>query len=242
MTLTLEELKEKIRIGRQSCHHMGHSFVEAAELVFLKKDKKSKDRFIVNGLEHLQEAYKKEKGVCLLTLHLGNPDFSIVGVGLHDIKLNVISKDFSIDWLNNIWFGLRERFGTQFIKSKNSAYHILKALKRNEAVVFVQDQFMPHPHGIRTQFFGKYTGTAAGLAALSFRSGAPVVPVYAYRDGEGKTVIVFEKEIRFQRSDNYVEDLLQFTQLCNHKLEEIVLKKPEQWMWVHRRWKKFPKK
>ena len=97
----------------------------------------------------------------------------------------------------------------------------------------VNDQFTGPPIGVRTTFFGKETGTAAGLAVMSQRSGAPVVSVYIYRKEDGRHAIHFVREIPSEGPAERV------TQGYNDELESFVRKHPDQWMWLHKRWKRF---
>ena len=231
--------RDKIRIGRASCCNMGRGLIEFTRIPFLKPDEKSIDLFEFRGLEYLDSAKSQGKGVCLLSLHLGNGDFGVAGLAIKGVRLHLISKQFKIQWINDLWFGLRESLGTKFIPPRNSSYGVLKALRAKEPVVFVQDQFMGPPIGLKTTFFGKETGTAMGLAIMVQRTGAPVLPIYTYREDSGKTVVIFEKPLEFDKIEDKEEKILHITQKCNDKLEDLVRKKPEQWMWVHRRWKRF---
>ncbi len=229
--------KEKKQIARASCTNLGMVYVEFMRMRFLNENKL--DQFEVFGLEHLLEAQKKEKGVCLLTLHLGNGDYACAGFSLMGHPVVLISKEFKVKWINEAWFGMRSRLGTSFIKPRRSSYDILKSLKNKKTVVFVMDQFMGPPIGVETTFFGHPTGSAMGLAVMAQRSKAPVVPIYTCRTKEGKTQIHFSKEIPMQEKESKEETIAFMTQVYQDKLEEFVRKHPDQWMWVHRRWKPF---
>jgi KDO2-lipid IV(A) lauroyltransferase len=146
----------------------------------------------------------------------------------------MVSKFFKAKWLNDLWFGMRERLGTKFISPRDSSYALLKALKRNHIVVIPLDQFTGPPIGVRTTFFGRETGTAAGLAVMAERSKAPVLSVYTWRRPNGRHVIEFVREIPTGDADREV-----VTQRFNHELEAFVRLHPDQWMWIHKRWKKF---
>jgi len=106
-------------------------------------------------------------------------------------------------------------------------------------VIFVLDQFMGPPIGVKTLFFGKETGTAMGLTVMAKRTGAPVIPVYCHERADGKQVVSCESEIEFEEKGEKSETLTYMTQKYTDKLESIIKLYPEQWMWVHRRWKKF---
>lgn len=229
---------ERLDIARRSLCNMGRSFIEFCHFPFMQDNPQYLHEFEIEGREHLDEALTKGRGVCLMTLHLGNGDYATAGLSIHGIHFYLISKEFKFRWLNNMWFDMRSRLGTKFIAPRNSTYQILKALKKNEIVVFVQDQFMGPPIGVKTTFFDHETGTALGLAIMASRYNSPIVPVYNYRRDDGKIVIVFEHEMKFETSATG-EELHKFiTQKCNDKLQEFIEKYPEQWLWVHRRWKK----
>jgi KDO2-lipid IV(A) lauroyltransferase len=153
--------------------------------------------------------------------------------------MQLISKEFKSRWLNDLWFGMRRKHGTRFIAPEKSSFEILRALRRNELVVFVLDQFMGPPIGVRTRFFGKETGTAMGCALMADRTHSPVVPCYTYRKEDGRHVMVFEKPIEFLDHGLRDQNIAVMTQIYTDKIEAIVRKHPGQWMWIHRRWKEF---
>lgn len=228
---------ERRRVGRASCVNLGMTFIEVCRLPFVSE--KDRSQFEIVGREHFDQAHAKGRGVCLMTLHMGNGDWGIAGLALEKIKLVVISKVFKLQWLNNLWFDARKLLGTEFIDVRNSSITILKALKKKETVVFVLDQFMGPPIGVRTRFFGHETGTAMGLAVIAGRSQAPVVPAYTLRLPDGRTRITFLPEIPFVESANKDDTVREMTQRYCDIVEQIIRRCPEQWMWVHRRWKRY---
>lgn len=229
--------EERLRLARLSLRHMGRTLMDYTVFPFLRRE--DVDRFFVfEGREHVDKALDEGKGVFLLTLHLGNGDFAVAVLSLLGWPMNLISKEFKTRWLNDLWFGMRRRHGTRFISPEKSSFEILRCLRRNELVVFVLDQFMGPPIGVRTRFFGKETGTAAGLALLAGRTDAPVIPCYTYRRPDGYQVAVFEAPIALDDGPNG-KDITVMTQAYTDKLESIVRRYPEQWMWIHRRWKEF---
>ncbi len=233
---------ERVRLGRRSCLNMGLTVVEYAFLPRLTRQQVERE-FVVEGAEHIERARRspsgESRGVCLLTLHLGNGDLACGALSLLGYPMVLISKEFKLKWLNDLWFGMRARLGTEFIPPRNSSYAILKALKKSKFVTFVLDQFMGPPIGVETTFFSHPTGTALGLAVMAQRSRCPVVPVYTYRREDGKTVIRFESEIAFEEKDTAESSQAHMTQVYTDYLESVIRRHPEQWMWVHRRWKEF---
>lgn len=228
--------KEATQMARKSLFHMGLTLVEFFSMPFLWS-KEFRDLYDVEGEEYLQEALKEGKGVFALSLHLGNGDMGAAALAAWDYPTKIISKIFKSKWLNKIWFSAREAKGVGFIPPRKSTYEILKALKKNEIVIFVLDQYTGPPNGVLTTFFGIETGTAVGLALFAQRSGAPVLPVYTYRIGPKKHKIIIKPPIPFEEKETKEESLRHMTQQYNTVVEDAIRKTPEQWMWVHRRWK-----
>lgn len=219
---------------------MGYNLVEILQIPQLNA-RNVDEKLVFEGEEHYAAAQAKGKGVLLLSLHLGNGDLGITGLSLKSYPLHLISKKFKTAWVNRLWFGLREMKGTKFIDphGRETAFQILKALKAGEGVVFVIDQFMGRPYGIPTTFFGVPTATAYGLALFATKTRAPVLPAYTYRDSELKLHVAFGPEIPFEEVADKDLQMLRMTQKYNEVLEALILKHPEQWMWVHRRWKRW---
>ncbi len=229
---------KRISTARASVCHLGRSFVEFLRLPTAELDDYS-NHFDIHGLENLQNAQKRGKGVFLLISHIGNGDWATVGFSLNGLKLSSITKEFKWRPLNDFWFHTRQRFGLDLIPDRKSSLTILKKLKQNEIVGFMLDQFLGPPIGIKTLFFGRETGTPMGLAVLVERSRAPVVPALTYRLADGRTAISFEPEIPFVDTGDKERNIQVNTQRYCDKIEGWVREHPEQWMWVHRRWKEF---
>jgi Kdo2-lipid IVA lauroyltransferase/acyltransferase len=229
---------ERVRLGRKAMIEFCANVVQYSYLPFLDNSALA-GFFTFEGRENIERVQARGKGVLMLTLHLGNGDLAMAGLGLIGLPINMISKVMKAKWLNDMWFGLREKFGVKFIAPRNSSFAVLKALKRNEVVIFVQDQFTGPPIGVKTTFFGHETGTGLGLATMAERSGAGVVPTYNLRRPDGTIHIVFGPEIPFEAMGDQDETLRHMTQVYNDRLEQYVKMCPEQWMWLHKRWKKF---
>jgi len=230
--------KERKRIALESYKNMGRTLIEYSHVQFLEQNWIEKNVEFV-GLENLREARKKDKGVCLATLHLGSGDLALCLLAKIGVPINLISKHFKSDWLNNIWFGMRKKIGIRFTPEEKSSFQILRALKNKDVVVFVIDQFMGPPVGVKTNFFGRETGTAAGLALFAIRSGAPVLPAYCYRRKDGKIVVGFDPIIPLKVTGDMKFDLERNTQIFTEWVEKIIRIFPDQWLWLHRRWKVF---
>jgi KDO2-lipid IV(A) lauroyltransferase len=234
--------EKRRQVGRESVYNMGRGFFEF--FIIPHMDQHWVDTHVAfEGLEYYQQAQEKGKGVLLMSLHLGNGDIGASTLVMKGHPLNIITKIFKNEFFNDLWFSFRGGKGVRHIDAHgpSTAFDILKALKRKEGVIFVIDQFMGKPFGILTQFFGRATGSAYGLALFAIKTKAPVLPIYTYEGADQKMHVIFEPEVPVL--DLLTEDkeasILAMTQRFNDKIEEIVRKHPEQWMWVHRRWKEF---
>ncbi|UYL08526.1 lysophospholipid acyltransferase family protein [Bdellovibrio sp. SKB1291214] len=233
---------ERKKVGRESVYQLGYNF---GEFFFIPNmDRQWVDKNVVfDGLENYEKAVAMGKGFFYLTLHLGNGDLAANALSVIGQDINIITKRFKTQWFDDLWFSIRGAGGVKYIDAHGptNAFDILKALKRNSGLVFVLDQYMGKPFGVATSFFGKRTGTAYGLALFAQKTKAPVLPIYTYEGADGKVHVVIEPAMDL--SPSIVEDkdqsIVNLTQSFNDKLESIIRKHPEQWMWVHRRWKDF---
>lgn len=235
-----QELKHKV--GRESVYQLGYNFAEFFFIPSVTPEWIQKN-VVFEGWENVEKAHTQGKGMFFLSLHLGNGDLAANAIAQSGQELFIITKRFKTQWFNDLWFSVRGAKGVKYIDAHgpNNAFEILKALKKNAALVFVLDQYMGKPYGIATTFFGKRTGTAYGLALFAQKTKSPVLPIYTYEGNDKKLHVVIEPAMDTEKcvTDDKDQTILNITQSFNDKLEEIVRKHPEQWMWVHRRWKDF---
>lgn len=232
--------QERTALIKTSLCWLGYNFFEIMQIPSFDQERLSREvRF--EGLENYSKARAQGKGILLLCLHIGNGDAAVAYMSLFGMDIHLITKKFKNKTFNDVWFGLRGKNGTKFIEAhgRETAFQILKALKSQAGVAFVLDQFMGKPYGLETRFFGKTTGTAYGLALFANKTRAPVLTASTYRDDDLKTVISFGEPIEFEENSDNDLQMLRMTEKYNRALEKIILAHPEQWMWVHRRWKKF---
>jgi len=231
---------KKRRLGRKSLITLGHLLVEFTGLPFM--DESWVDRNITfEGMEHYQKAGEKGKGVLLLGLHMGSGECVLGSMCLKGMPIVLIGKRLRTPSMDRLLFESRARTGMEFIPThgKSTAMHILKALRKEKNVLFVLDQHIYPPYGVATTFFGHRVGTGFGLALFAQKTQAPVIPLHSFRDSSGRNHVVFGPEIPFVAEDTKQETLEKMTQTYNHILEDIIRKHPDQWLWIHRRWKPF---
>jgi len=231
--------EEKIkRTALQNFQNYGCGFVEFCLLLHLDQ-KRFEKLFTIEGWEYYENAMKKKQGLFLLSLHIGSWELMSATCSVLKIPLSVISKQFKAKSLNQVWINLRINQGIKLLREEKSTFDILRAIRGQGVVGFILDQFMGPPVGVKTRFFGHETGTAAALALFADRTHAPVLPVYNIRLDDGRIKIVFEPEIPFLEQGSTERNISFMTQRYTSKIEEIVTMHPEQWLWIHRRWKPF---
>lgn len=239
---------ERVRLGRRGMASFCTHFFELFMVPYLSPDWIKKN-VVYHGEENYLKALEKKKGVLVMSLHLGHGDIAASLIQLRGFPLAIITKFFNNQTFNDLWFSFRGAAGVSFISphGEKTPFDILKSLKSQKGVVFVIDQFMGRPFGIETTFFGRKTGSAFGLGLFHLKTGAPVIPTYAVPGNDGKIHIHFERPMEFshlsspanQANRDKKEELRYLTQAFNDKIEEIIRKYPEHWMWIHRRWKEY---
>jgi len=188
------------------------------------------------GLENHTKAAADGRGVLVLTAHFGNWDLLACAQALWGIPLTIVSKEIHPEWLNDYWMKTRTACGMEILPVRGSRSRLLAALAEGRTVGFVFDQKMNSPQALRLPFFGMDCYTTPGLAELALDSGTPIVPVFIIRLPHGCHRVEIGSPIQVSDTGDRLESLRLTTLACQHALEEMVRRHPEQWLWLHRRW------
>ncbi|KTC91805.1 MULTISPECIES: lysophospholipid acyltransferase family protein [Legionella] len=233
---------EKLQLAKAFYSHLATSIKEAIQLRFMS-EKKLREQVEVRGYERLLEIVAEKRGVLVLTGHFGNWEFAPIG-GILNFKefqgqFHFIRRTLGSKLIEKILFKRYYQAGLNVIPKKNSLQQVCDALEQNHAVVFVLDQHasLVNRDGVAAEFFGKKAGTYRSLASFARHTGVPVVPAAGYRLPNGKHVLEFYEPIPWQEYDSVQESIYRNTLSYNQALERIILARPEQWMWLHKRWK-----
>jgi KDO2-lipid IV(A) lauroyltransferase len=196
-------------------------------------------RCTVSGHEHVQKALALKKGVllvsghfgnweliCPLMGHLGDPTSALAGTQ-HNARVNDIMNDY------------RENMGVEIIRRGIGVRNVIKALRRNRCVVLLSDQNAPK-QGIFVNFFGKPASTAPGIAAFHLKLGSPIIFFFFIRLPHGRHRMVFQPLDPRPLQGTRDEQLKTITQAYVSILESMIRQYPEQYFWMHRRWKTRP--
>ncbi|MGD9124567.1 MAG: lysophospholipid acyltransferase family protein [Desulfarculaceae bacterium] len=219
--------------------HLGQVAMEIPHIVRLSPEQiAARTRY--HGLENWEAANARNKGVMFLTGHIGNWEWTSLAVGYKVGELCVVARP--LDWppadqMVNHW---RTKTGHQIVPKANSARKLLRTLQNKGQAAVLLDQNVDWYDGVWVDFFGRPACTNKGLALLALHTGAPVVPGYALRADDGFFDVFIEPEIPLVKTGDKTKDVWQNTQNYTSALERIIRQKPEQWFWMHQRWKTKP--
>ncbi|MGA8271875.1 MAG: lysophospholipid acyltransferase family protein [Candidatus Sulfotelmatobacter sp.] len=196
---------------------------------------------VYDGLENYEQAYARGKGVLFLTSHFGGWELSAFTHSLHGHWMHVVVRAMDNVYLNRLIRRYRTMHGNQIVEKDDFVRGLLAAMKAGEVVGILMDTNMTPPQGIFVDFFGIPACTASGLARIALRTDAAVVPTFTIWDAElGKYRLRFDPAVELVRTDDLEADIKANTQKFTSIIEGYVRKYPEQWLWVHRRWKTRP--
>jgi KDO2-lipid IV(A) lauroyltransferase len=198
--------------------------------------RQSLDRWIrLEGGEHFDEALRAGRGVLFATAHLGNWELSAFAHAIMTGPMNVVVRPLDNPLIDRMVERRRALTGNRTIGKKDFARSILKALAANQAVGILIDQNSSPDSGAFVDFFGVPACAGTGFAKFAAHSGAAVIPGFALWSAAERRYV-----LRFYPPLTITGDPARDTQALQSKLESVIREYPEQWLWIHRRWKTRP--
>jgi len=242
LKFTLGQIKNKKQIEKiamETFENIGKNAIDVAR--FRKLSPAQVDRIIrAEGIEHLDLACKKGKGVIGLTGHIGNFELLAAYLSLKGYKLSVIGREAYDPRLNRLLVKNRQSVGLENISSSDDLKEIIKVLKGKRILGVLADQDSSRVKGAFVNFFGKLARTPTGPAVLHLKLGSPLVPMFILRNENEKYKIMVKPELKFQPRGDKNKDIADLAQKYTEVLEEIIRQYPSQWLWMHERWKSRP--
>jgi Kdo2-lipid IVA lauroyltransferase/acyltransferase len=233
---------QKWHLAKAFYSHLLRSIKETLQLRLMNQSRLMA-RVDVKGHERVLAIAAENKGVLILTGHLGSFEFAPIA-GMLKFKqfsgqFHFIRRKLGNKLLERVLFQRYYKAGLHVITKANALTHVTEALDKNHAVVFVLDQHasLVNRDGIAAEFFGKKAGTYRSLATFARHTGVPVVPASSYRTADGRHVLEFHEPIAWQEHAKNHQAIYENTCAYNRALEKMILAHPEQWWWMHRRWK-----
>ena len=231
---------EMRRLARWFYSHAATTIGETLAIM-VSSERRIAGKVDVVGVEHVLKAAEHGNGVLILTGHFGNWELSAVAAMLqfrkYQNRFHVIRKSLG-PGVENMVFGRFRKAGLRIISPVNALIGVFDALEKNDVVIFIMDQHaVVGSKAIAVEFFGREAGTNRSLALVARQSGAPVVPASSYRKLDGRHVMQFYPSLEWINADSSREEIYRNTLGYNQVLEKFVLDHPDQWLWIHRRWK-----
>lgn len=242
LRLALPELDApgRKRIVRGVFSNLGRLLVEFCQLPKINAQNIS-ERVVYDGFENFSRAQAQGRGVLFLTAHYGAWELCPYAHALYGHPLKFVVRPIDNPLVDGLVNRYRTRSGNQVIEKKNSLKEILSTLKRGGAVGILIDQNAFQEAGVFAPFFNIPACTTTGLATIALRTGAEIVPGVLIWDGRlRKHRLRFEPSVPLATSANKQQAIVDITTRCNQVLEALVRQHPDQWLWVHRRWKTRP--
>ncbi len=194
----------------------------------------------VEGLEHVEPAVRQGRGILSIVAHFGNWELMAAVVPLATVPIQIVYRPLDSPLMDNLLGWSRTSHGNSLIPKGGSGKRILRLLKENKAIAILSDQNVISREGVFVDFFGRPACTAVGLSVLALQSGAPVIPVFMPRMPDGRYKLIIMPPVEITRTDNYESDLFVNTQRFTKVVEDMVRQYPDQWFWIHQRWKTKP--
>ncbi|MCI0624588.1 MAG: lysophospholipid acyltransferase family protein [Acidobacteria bacterium] len=242
LKLALPEMghAEREQIVRGVFSNLGRLLAEFCQLPKLTAQNVSQ-RVIYDGYENFAAALQRGQGLLFLTAHYGAWELCPYAHALYGHPLKFVVRPIDNPLIDRLVNRYRMLSGNQIIQKKNSLKEILVTLKRGAAVGILIDQNTTRDAGVFAPFFNIPACTTTSLATIALRTGAAIVPgVLIWDERLRKHRLRFEPPVALMQTGNKQQDIVNNTALCNQVLEELVRKHPDQWLWVHRRWKTRP--
>ena len=228
------------RLAQAYCAHFTRFLLEFVRLPLMSLERR-KAWVRVENIEAPIRAHGQGKGVLLLTGHFGNWEVATVaGMGQfpqYRRLFHFVRRPLKPLWLNDLVTRRFQRSGFGTLAKRGSLDAILELLAGGAILVYVLDQHASGREGIPVDFLGYSASTFKSLAVLALNTGAPVVPACSWREPDGTHVLRFEEPLPLIECDDTGEAIRRNTQSYNAALERMLLRHPEQWIWMHRRWK-----
>ena len=242
LTIAFPEMSQpdRRRIVRGEFISLGRQLAEVC--LFPRYTKENVSRTVVyEGFENFERAYARGKGVLFLTGHIGAWELSAFAHSIQGHPLSIVMRSLDNPYVDALIQRYRTMHGNRTVDKDNFVRGLLSAMKAGETVGILMDTNMTPPQGVFVDFFGIPACTASGLARIALRTDAAVVPGFTVWDKTlRKYVLHFEPPVALIRTADNESDIIANTAKFTKVLENIIRQYPDQWLWVHRRWKTRP--
>jgi KDO2-lipid IV(A) lauroyltransferase len=233
-------ISQRDRILRGVYRSLGRQLIEFCRMTGYTAEN-TRDWIRTEGLEHYLAAKARGKGVLIVTGHLGAWELSSFYHSLMGYPMGMVIRRLDNRRLDDYVNSIRCLHGNWIIHKDDFGRGLLTAMHAGQTVGILMDTNMTPPQGEFVKFFGIDACTATGLAHVARKTGAAVLPGFMlWEPRESKYVLHFGAEIVIPQTNDIAADILAGTQLCTSAIESWIRRYPDQWLWIHRRWKTRP--
>jgi KDO2-lipid IV(A) lauroyltransferase len=233
-----EEKRESVL--RRVYRNLGWQMAEFCQM--RKYTRESSGAFVhYKGLEHYLAARARGRGVLIVTGHLGAWELSSFWHSLMGYPMSMVIRRLDNARVDGLVNGIRCLHGNRVLHKDDFARGLISSMRKGETVGILMDTNMTPPQGVFVPYFGRQACTASGLARVARKTGAAVLPGFLlWEESERKYVLHFGPEIAVKADGPDEEDAVTNTARFTAVIEDWVRRYPDQWLWVHRRWKTRP--
>ncbi|HOX93659.1 MAG TPA: lysophospholipid acyltransferase family protein [Syntrophales bacterium] len=234
-----KEMPELIGIAKGVYSHLAIVMAEFFEIPWITKDN-YRQWVEFEGLENIEKALVQGKGVLSIVAHLGNWEMMTMAFPMAAYPIQIVYRPLDNPVLDNLFGYVRSLNGNSLIPKTGALRSMLMLLRQNKIVGIMGDQNMSAREGVFVEFFGRPACTTVGLAFMALKTGVPVVPAFMIRMKNGKYRFIIEPAVDISNTGDLQADVKENTQRFTRIIEHYVRLYPEQWFWLHQRWKTKP--
>jgi KDO2-lipid IV(A) lauroyltransferase len=229
----------RLRTARQVYAHFGQVLLEILWLRGRSRDDVLNLVEVVGG-EHVEAAFAAGKGVICVTAHIGNWEMHGLTHGWMFGPISVVVRPLDNPDLHQRLCDVRTMGGNTVIDKRHALAQIMRGLRENRGIAILIDQNVQAQDGIFVDFFGRAAATTTVAAALAVRTGCALLPSHTVLGRDGRYRLVYDPVVRWLPSGNRETDIARLTQQLTTIIEGWIRDAPEQWLWLHKRWKTQP--
>lgn len=230
---------ERRRIARRSFQHLGMNAAEVCRALY-EPIEATLARVNVDGLGHVKDVMETHGRAVLVSAHLGNWEMLMLAYRLSGFPLSVVVRPLDASALDGVMRRLRAAAGAQIIDKRDAVRPVLTALRHRSLVGILLDQNASRREGVFVPFFGRLASTSRSAATLALRTGTPILPIFIRRETDGTHRITVGPPIVPAAGETTEAGIVALTERCTRLIEDAVRQTPEQWLWMHARWRTRP--
>jgi Kdo2-lipid IVA lauroyltransferase/acyltransferase len=231
-------LSDRGRLCRRTYRHFGMMAVEVCRL--LRDPAGVMRSIVIDGRENLDTVMATAGRALVLTAHLGNWELLTLVPRLTGHAGAIVVRPLEAPWLEAVMRRARASGGAGIIGKRAAARPVVQALRGGGLVAILLDQNAARREGVFVPFFGRTASTSRSVAVLALRTGVPIVPMFIRRERSGRHRITIQPAISRAGVSSGEDAVVELTRRCTEAIERAVCETPEQWLWMHDRWRTRP--